>query len=431
MEVNVGDLEIGMYVSALDRPWEGTPFLVQGFYITSNEEIEKLERHCKFVYVDIYRSKVSDVRRKSRIIARPGAAKASRAKPKAPEPRSEPAMFRHRGENVGAVLFPHRKLRKYADASAFEQEMISAAPAYQDLAAAVADMIAGYQNGGSLDVSRVRETVGPLVDSMVRNPDACVWLARRRNADAYGCNHAVGGSVWAVALGRQLGLPAIDLQRVATGALLLDVGKLKLPQGLLLKPEKLSRGESELIKAHVQFGMEMLDKTGVMNRTVGEMIETHHERHGGHGYPKGLRGEEIPVFGRIAAIADCFDAITSLRSYAKAMSPSNAVKKLYAWRDIDFQAELVDEFIKAIGIYPAGTLVELSDARVGVVVAGYRGRRLRPQILMLLDQDKRPLPSRELLDLGAASQGEDDRALEISTSLEPGAYGINPDELEL
>lgn len=423
----VTDLEIGMYVSALDRPWIETPFLVQGFYITSQQDIEELEHHCKFVYVDVYRSRLGAKRRNSRILRTVG----ERAPPGIgrPEESLQAVKFKQRAGDIGALLFPHRKIRKYEDQGGLEQELGQAKAAYSDLSAAVSEMMQAYRRSAALDLSGIRDSVNPMVESVIRNPDACVWLARRKNEDSYTYRHSVGASVWAVALGRQLGLPKVDLQRLALGALLFDIGKLRVPHELLLKRERLSRGEFELLKSHVAFGMEMLQNSGVLNKTVAEMVEAHHERHGGHGYPHGLQGDEIPVFARIAAIVDCYDAITSQRPYSTAMSPSNAVKKLYAWRDIDFQAELVEEFIQAIGIYPAGTLVELSSGEVGVVLADYRTRRLRPKLLIVLDRDKRLLGEPRPLDLVKATHDTDGEPLDIMTSLEPGAFGVNPEEL--
>jgi HD-GYP domain-containing protein (c-di-GMP phosphodiesterase class II) len=199
-----------------------------------------------------------------------------------------------------------------------------------------------------------------------------------------------------------------------------------VPEALLLKRERLTPGEFQLIKSHVEFGLQMLEGTGILSRSVTDMLAFHHERHGGHGYPRGIGGNDIPVFGRIAAIVDCYDAITSRRPYAAPMSPSHAVKQLYAWRDIDFDAELVEEFIQAIGIYPAGTLVELSNGEVGVATAGYRTRRLRPQLLMVLDRDKKPHASPRPLDLLTVTHDQDGKPLEIATSLEPGSFGVDP-----
>lgn len=433
VQIPVADLEIGMYVSELDRPWSDTPFFVQGFYIDSPEDIESLRAHCEFVLVDVFRARKNSVRSADRVYGHKSASAPMQLTPSVPHPVPAvgAALFRTRAADVPAQLFPHRKLKKYADEGSLEDELPRAKRAYADLGAALGAMMAEYQRAGVLDISGVSACAGPVVDSVLRNPDACVWLARLRDEDSYTHRHAAGACVWATALGRQLGLPRIDLQRLALGALLFDVGKLRIPQPLLTKRERLTRGEFELLKSHVDFGMELLQNTGALHRSVAEMVQHHHERHGGHGYPGGLKGEAIPVMARIAAIVDCYDAITSQRPYAPPISPSNAVKKLYAWRDIDFQADLVEEFIQAIGIYPAGTLVELSNGEVGVVLAEYRTRRLRPNLLMLLDRDKRPRANPHSLDLRSALQDEDGKPLEIATSLEPGAFGIVTEALSI
>ena len=427
VEILVSDLEIGMYVSALDKPWSQTPFLLQGFYITSQQDIDELERHCQHVYIDVYQSRTTTSQRNSRVVgghARPVIV----ARPD--QEVAESLKFKPRTGNTGALLFPHRKLKTYEDASGgFQREMSIAKSVHSELSGAVDSMFEEFRRANVLNVSGIRAAVDPMVDSVIRNPDACVWLARMKTEDSYTFRHSVGASIWAVALGRQLGLPKVDLQRLALGALLFDVGKLRIPAELLQKKERLSRGEYELLKSHVGFGVEMLGNTGVLNRSVTEMVEYHHERHGGHGYPHGLKGDDIPVMARIAGIVDCYDAITSRRPYAEAMSPSQAVKKLYAWRDIDFQAALVEEFIQAIGIYPAGTLVELSSGEVCVVLAEYRTRRLRPQLLVMLDRNKLPLKDPRPLDLRAVTHDEDGKPLEILTSLEPGAYGVDIEAL--
>lgn len=420
----VSDLEIGMYVTALDRPWMETSFMVQGFYITSQADIEELERHCKFVYIDVYRSKLGNVRRTSRVMGRPKILLQHMQ-----ESAIETVKFRTRGTNIATDLFGHLKLRKYEDSAGFEEELGRAKAVFADLSQALSRMTAKFQADAVLDLSGIREAIDPMIESVLRNPDACVWLASLQNEDGYACRHAVSASVWTVAFGRRLGLPKVVLQRIATGGLLFDIGKLRVPDELLNKCERLTPGEFQLLKSHVEFGIEMLEDTGTLNRTIAEMIESHHERYGGHGYPRGLKGDDIPVFARIAAIVDCYDAITRQRPYATVLSPSHAVKKMYAWRGIDFQAELVEEFIQTVGVYPAGTLVELSNDEVGVVQSGYRTRGLRPQLLIVLDRDKQPLRNRYSLDLGTVKQDATGAALDISTSLEPGSFGVYADEL--
>jgi hypothetical protein len=161
------------------------------------------------------------------------------------------------------------------------------------------------------------------------------------------------------------------------------------------------------------------------------MVGYHHERYDGSGYPHGLGGDEIPVVARIAAIVDAYDAMTSRRSYAKALSPSAAIRQLYHARDHDFQAELVEAFIQAVGIYPPGSLVELSSGEVGVVVAEARTRRLRPRVIVLLDADKKPLARPKTLDLQEKHEEESPLACTIVRGLEPDAYDVDLSILDI
>jgi putative nucleotidyltransferase with HDIG domain len=243
--------------------------------------------------------------------------------------------------------------------------------------------------------------------------------------------HSLGASIWAVALGRQLGLPRKDLQSLAVGGLLFDIGILRLDVDLLKINRRLTSKERKIMKKHVEVGVSLLEESGKMSQDVIDMAAHHHERHNGQGYPNGLMGDEIPVFARIAAIVDCYDAITSDRSYSSAMPPSLAIKQLYEWKDIYFQAELIEEFIQAIGIYPAGTLVELTSGEIAIVVAESRSRRLRPQLMVLLDGNKQPLDEVNFIDLMKTTHTDDGRSLDIINSLEPNAYGIDISAIEL
>ena len=264
-----------------------------------------------------------------------------------------------------------------------------------------------------------------MVESISRNPDACLWVARLKQHDNYTYQHSLSAAMWSVSLGRQLGLPRHDLRSLAMGCMLMDIGKLRVDPDLLQAQRELTTVEAAEVAGHVSHGLEILRECGIMNQDVIDMVAHHHERYDGSGYPNGLMRDAIPPFARIAAIVDTYDALTTKRHYAKAVSPSDAIKLLYEARDEDFQAELVETFIQAIGIYPAGTLVELSSGEVGVVVAEYRTRRLRPKVMLLLDANKKKLPASKLIDLQEAGPNGGTPALSIKKSLEPEAYGID------
>jgi HD-GYP domain-containing protein (c-di-GMP phosphodiesterase class II) len=211
----------------------------------------------------------------------------------------------------------------------------------------------------------------------------------------------------------------------------MDIGKLEIDTDLLNAQRRLTPEEFENMKEHVRLGIEAFGERGVLNKEVLDMVAHHHERVDGSGYPQGLKGENIPIYGRIAAIVDTYDAITSHRSYSSAVPPAQAVKHLYARRGQDFQAELVEEFIQAIGIYPAGTLVELSSGQIAIIVAEYRTRRLRPRVMVMLDERQRPLDEPFVIDMLETTHTESGDELYIVNSLEPDAYGIDMRGIQL
>ena len=405
-KVMVKELKVGMYVSGLDRSWLVTPFPLQGFLIDSESVKDTLKDLCEFVYVDFAKSDI--------------------AEPAPARPRATP-----RTRRTLEQLFPNKTLLNYTDARDFGDEYPHAQTAIATLTQSVTGMFDAIRRGGSIDAVRVKSAVEPMIDSITRNPDACIWLARMKQADTYTYQHSIGCSIWAVALGRQLGLPKADLRSLAIGGLLFDVGKLQVDSTLIESDRVLDDDEYALVQEHVNLGLSAVKASGVINQDVLDMIEMHHERHDGSGYPHSLAGDQIPIFARIAAIVACYDAITSHRNYAEALPPSIAIKMMYEWRDIDFQAELVEEFIQAVGIYPAGTLVELSSGQVGVVLSEYRTRRLRPKIMVLLDADKNPLTELLTINLLGVTETDTGQPLNIVNSLEPDAYGIDMTGIQL
>ncbi len=406
IKIYTTDLEVGMFVSALDRPWLETPFMIQGFRITDREQIDKLRKYCEYVLVDTQQSKM------------------------APESLQR-KVRRERPRKTVEKIFPGRPIEAYNDRSDFSEEQHLAHAALDSLLTDIVDIFEEVDRGGKVKVIELRKSVEPLVDSVSRNPDACLWITRLKEHDKYTYKHSLGASIWAVSLGRQLGLPRQDLRSLAMGGMLMDVGKLRIDQELLRADRALSEEETQRMRKHVQFGIEIIEESGVINPDVYSMVAHHHERHDGSGYPLGLKGDDIPPVARIAGIVDSYDAMTSDRSHAPALSPSEAIKVLYHSRDAEFQAELVEAFIQAIGIYPAGTIVELSTGEVGVVLADYRTRRLHPKVLVLRDAEKNPMSHPEARDLQQEPNGSEAPVIDIRRAHKPGAFGIDLSDPEI
>ena len=218
---------------------------------------------------------------------------------------------------------------------------------------------------------------------------------------------------------------------MATGGLLFDVGKAELPDGVLNGADQLSPETSWAMKKHVQGSLRIIEEAGISDAHVHDMVLWHHERWDGSGYPDGLKGMQIPLFARMAAVIDSFDAMTSERAYQSPTSRHSALQQLYRGHDSQYQRDIVEQFLQCMSIYPTGSLVELSTGQVGIVVAQNQARRLRPRVMLLLDANKDPYVRYPVIDLLAHNEADPEHAVDIVAIPEPGAYGLDPTALYL
>lgn len=405
-KVSVSEVRVGMYVSRLDRPWLETRYLFQGFYINSREDIEELQEQCEYVYVDPARGE------------RPAQA-------------LRPLSSNTPDDALAAVFRNTAGIDRYPVATSVEEELEACRESRSGAIDLVANLLYDIRAGRNIKVEAVRTAVSGLMGSIIRNPDAFFWLTRLKNADDYAYAHCVDACGLAMAFARHLGFSRPEMEDLAVGALLFDIGKLQLPEGLLKKPGRLTDKEYALIRRHVEFGAQMVEDMQGGSEAIVSVIWHHHERHNGKGYPRGIPGHKIPVNGRIAALVDCYDAITSERPYSAAVSAYDAVQMIYEWRDKDFQADMVEQFIQCIGLYPTGTLVELNTGEVGLVLSQNRVRRLRPKVMLVLDRNKVAYEFNPTVNLIEDPLDADGRLIEIRRPLPPGTYGIDASEFYL
>ncbi len=318
----------------------------------------------------------------------------------------------------------HIRLTFHPDLQSVERELHDARRVYAQTRQIVDMLLTDVQEGVPLGLSAVNEVITEMVDSVIRNPDALLWLSRIRKQSAQTYGHSIRVAVYLLALGRYLGFPKEQMQHLGTIGLLLDVGKLRVPRELLEKPGALTTAEFAVIKQHVHLGLQELSTRGTLAEEVERGIAQHHERENGQGYPCGLHTRQISLYGRMAAIADTFAAITSARPYAPAMSPHDGLLALYQWSGSHFHTALVEQFALAIGVFPVGSLVELSSGEVATIIALNKVHRLQPRVLILTGPDKTVLPQpreADLLQQNAAAQ----EGLRIVRGLSAGAYGLN------
>lgn len=405
---------MGMYISELDRPWVETPFLFQRFELRTSEEMEQLKKHCTYVYVDTELG--PDV---------------------APKPRDKESVVRilkleEQDEKIKREVkkiaeAPSRRSQRpaYPDRTPFQRELVRAREVQSQTRVLMRTTIEEVQKGKAINIPLTEKVVDNMVESVIRNPDALVCLSQLKDVSEYTALHSIRTCVLALTFGRHLVLSKDELKILGVGALLHDIGMAKLPATILDKPGGLTVEEFELMTQHVPWGLEILKQSGGVPPAALEILEQHHERHDGSGYVRKLKGDLIGYVGAICAIVDVYDAITSQRVYRGPVSADDALKRMYEWRHKDFHAELVEEFIKCMGIYPIGSLVELSTGGVGVVITINRARRLKPKVVLLLTANKKPLSRKVITDLAEHRDGLG-REYKIKRVLPAGTYSINP-----
>jgi len=477
-----------MFVAELDRPWLDTPFVLEGLLIDTESELETLRKCCRSALVDLNRSRPAvahairraaagrepqtraaaghDAVRQAALngdhpaptttgdggTARGVQGQSCRADGLQPTQHGRPprgssfidrllawlnGRFAQEAKESGQDLAltaraaklqlpPDIQLRRYAPPGPMEAELPRARELWSKGADAVGELMRDLRNGAPADLRNIEQVADGLVESMIESQDAMMWVARVRADNRRTYTHCLKVALYLIALGRHIGFPRDDLVRLGQIGMLADVGMIQVPRALLEKPGVLTPAEHDLVKQHVPLGIASLRKSMKLDSRIEQGILQHHERTDGSGYPNGLKDRQIGIFGRMAAIADCFAALVTDRPYAKAQSPQEALMNLYQWSGASFHEPLVEQFVQAIGVFPVGSLVELSNGEAVIVVAHNRVRRLEPRVLVLTDPQKRALEKPFERDLLVGSAEGDGPPIRITRGLPAGAFGLSP-----
>ena len=300
------------------------------------------------------------------------------------------------------------------------QELGKAQQLYQqarDLQRKAFDDIAG---GKTIDAEPFRQCAEGFIESVFRNQDALICMSRIRDKDAYLLEHSVNVSILMTVFAKHLQLDATVIEQLATGALLHDIGKIKVPDHILHKPGKLTDEEFGLMREHVVFSRDILQNTAGISPVSLDVAAAHHERLDGRGYPLGLTADDISLHARMIAIVDTYDAITAKRVYKEGQTCVSALKILRKDSGSIFDAELVNRFISAVGIYPPGTLVRLKSQKLGLVIETNWDDATKPKVKTFYHAKFGRYIEVQELDL-ASSKTED----AIEAIVKPEDYGID------
>lgn len=338
-KVPIEHIDIGMYISDVTPGLSGVGFNTKGM-ISQKGTIERLVLSgIKELYIDASKGKNSDY--------------------------SVPV----RGKN-------HRT----STLKTLAQERQNAEKVYGEAVSLVGSLMKDVKMGNPIDVGPVEDLADDINNSVLNNANALLCLSQIREKDQYLLEHSINVGILMGVLSRHMGFERHIVHQLVTGALLHDVGKIRVPYDVLHKPGRLSESEWTEMQRHVQYGQEVLLKSPGISDVAMSICAQHHERLDGTGYPRQLKGKQINTYGRLASVVDIYDALTADRVYHQGKSPFEAMKILITLGEDHLDKSLVYEFIRCMSVYPVGTLVELNNGKLGVVLQANNQNPSAPEV---------------------------------------------------
>ncbi len=328
------------------------------------------------------------------------------------QPKAEAAAYQS--------LRLQRRSGRTAKKSVLSKSLAKPTCLYQQAKGLQKKAFADIEAGRALNLQPFQDCATGFIDSVFRNQDALLCISRIREKDAYLLEHSVNVSILMTIFAKQLKFDEELIQQLATGALLHDIGKILVPDSILNKPGKLTAEEFAEMRRHVVYSHEILQQIPGLSPVSIDVAAVHHERLDGKGYPHGLVEQQISVYGRMIAIVDTYDAITAQRCYKEGQTGISALKILKRESPQSFDPVLLAQFIKAIGIHPVGTLVKLSNEKLGIVLKANEQDPLRPIVKVFYNCKFRRYIEVSVVDL--ASNKVD---LEIEGAVMPEDFGID------
>lgn len=391
--VRVEELKTGMYVHDLNCGWLQHGFLRPKFLIKHPDQIQKMRKQgLDEIYIDTAQGED--------VAGAPTQAEIERGSKQQLQAAA----------STGAALATARVSQR--------EESVAAKRILGEAAGVVDGLLHDVRLGRQLDPAKARPLVKAMHASMLRNPGALISLSRIKAADTYTFQHSVSICALLVSFAHAQGMDPATVEEAGLGGLLHDVGKMKIPNEILNKPGKLTEEEFDVMKSHAALSRDLLQGVPGVSSLVIQIAGEHHEKMAGGGYPRGISGDEISQIGRMTAIVDVYDALTSNRVYHKGKEPTEVLKRLLEWSGPHLDGALVQQFIRALGIYPVGSLVRLSGGRLAVVVE-QSDDLLRPTVRAVFDPVRKLLlPPRDIHLLHASE--------EIVDFEDPLAWGLDP-----
>ncbi len=386
------DLLVGMYVCELDCPWSDTPFPMGGFHVKRAEDIQRLQKFCRHVTIDTNKGAEPARRKRTDLTI---LSTARRAAP------------------VGAAVKVKRDT--YPITHTVKQLVDRSFDAYDALQTQFQAVCIAVREGRTMNLLPLEPHIKRVVDCILANPQALIWILFTDGKPKHTFSYCVRAAIWAAILARQVGLKRNEIEILFLGTLLCDIGMNLLPERLVSKRQHFRKKEFLAYRKHVEFGLEILGQHTQADERILRIVRCHHERHDGRGFPRRLKGDQIPALARYANLAYCFERLIGTNCEQRRISPAQATTRLYKQRVLKFPEQLVVEFIHVLGMYPIGTLVAISSGEYALVLDQNETQRLSPKVALLTDAARRRLKSPKVVDL-ASDEISSSRCIEHAIS---------------
>ncbi len=385
-----------MFVAELDCSWSETPFPLGGFHLRRAEDIQMLAKFCRTVHIDTTRGAAPARQKRENLTILSSARKAS----------PQAAAFK-----INRDLYPVT--------STIKKQLDGTSEHYTELLGLIAAMAESVRQGEKLNFAELDRPVQALIDSATANNQTLVWILNT-DPSPVGCtDYCVRAAVWACLCACHMGLPRSEIEALFIATLLCDIGMHLLPERLVNKRGKFRKKEFLAYKKHVNFSLDLLSAYPDIDEKILRIVRCHHERNDGLGFPKGLRGEQIPALARLAHLGYSFERLLRSLSEVDNASPARAIARLYKQRDLKFPEQLIVEFIHLMGMYPLGTLVELNSGEIAIVLEQHANEKLNPKVAILTGTDQVKLPKPTIVQLGEGDSGRS-----VLSSLGPKHKGV-------
>lgn len=435
-EIPITQLLPGMQVIKTDVGWDKVRYWQGPFTIQTAEDIVRLFESCKTVFIETQAApsiekEPSADRQPSVKTPQPEAKEPAQAQPKsvsAVKPTAKPKVAAKASSATKTLASQQTSpakptLVKTDSAEQALKRKISvqfAIESYHNTLTVLSDCFSKIKAGHSMNDTALQNSVKNLMLSSMAHPETLSMICNLKEDSQSLEQKSLDVAVLSLMFGQAIGMKGKSLHRLAMAALLHDIGMLRIPAEILNQKQMLSVGQRQLIQKHVELGCTLLKQYDSL-KPLCSIIAFHHERHDGNGYPMRISGRKIPLESRILSIITTYEALTRNRHFSEQHSTTHALSKLYSLRNKAFDSSLVEKFIKAVGVYPVGSLIKLNNGYTGMVTEINQNHRSRPVVQLLYKPDGRALNNGSTLDLKNARYGK----LQIAKTLQPESLTAN------